>query len=59
MQESNKKAAPFSLHWCVFYLSSLNFPVDSPNSNFHFFPRCYVGHSATIGAPSGKRGDWG
>ena len=23
------------------------------------FPRCYGGHSATVGTPSGKRGDWG
>ena len=33
-----------------------NFPVDSPNSNLHFFPHCYGGHSARH--PSRKHGDW-
>ena len=58
MQAPNKKAAPFSFHRCVlFVIFKPNLPVDSPNSNFHFFPRCYGGHSAR--RPSGKRGDWG
>ena len=47
MQAPNKKAAPFSFHQCVlFVIFKPNFPTDSPNSNFHFFPRCYGGHSA-------------
>ena len=47
MQAPNKKAAPFSFHRCVlFVIFKPNFPVDSPNSNFHFFPRCYGGQSA-------------
>ena len=56
MQAPNNKVAPFSFHRCVF---KPNFPVDSPNLNFHFLPRCYVGLCATVGAPSGKRGDRG
>ena len=47
---------------CCIRHSKPNFPVDSPNSNFHFFPRRYGGHSArrhSARRPSGKRRDWG
>ena len=46
MQAPNNKVTPFSFHRCVFIC---HFPVDSPNSNSHFFSRCYGGHS---GRPS-------
>ena len=55
MQAPNKKAAPFSFHRCVFYLSSKpNFPLDSPNISSHVVMVVIV-----LGTPSGKRGDWG
>ena len=46
MQAPNKKAlaAPFFSSVCIlFVIFKPNFPVDSPNSNFNFFPRCYGG----------------
>ena len=36
---------PFIGMCVLFVIFEPNFPVDSPNSNLDFFPRCYGGHS--------------
>ena len=60
MKAPNKKAAPFSFHRCEFYLSSL-----SLISQWILRTRTFIISSLVVmvvivlGAPSGKRGDWG
>ena len=59
MQAPNKKAAPFSFHRCVVYLSSF-----SPISHWILRTQTFISsHVVTVvivlGAPSGKHGDWG
>ena len=55
-------AAPWGYSFlpCVFFFlpwgySICHFKVDSSNSNFHFFPRCYGGHSASRSSRKTRR----
>ena len=62
MQAPNKKAAPFSFHRCVFYLSSLSLISKWILRTWtfissHVVTLSFMVHSARH--PSGKRGDWG
>ena len=52
MQAPSKKAAPFSFHRCVFYLSSLSLISQWISSHV-------VMVVIVLDAPSGKPGDWG
>ena len=54
--------------YVLFVIFKPNFQVDSPNSNFRFFPRSVLqtslltyaneGMKQVLGAPNGKSGDW-
>ena len=59
MQALNKKAAPFSFHWCVFYLSSLSLISQWILRTRTFISSHIVMVVIVLGAPSGKPGDWG
>ena len=60
MQATNKKAAPFCFHWCEFYLSSLSL-ISQWILRTQTFISSHVVIMVVIvlGAPRGKRGDWG
>ena len=52
------KAAPFSFHRCVFYLSSLSLISQWILQTRTFISSHVVMVVIVLGAPSGKRGDW-
>ena len=58
MQAPNKKAAPFSFHRCVLYLSSLSLISQWILRTRTFISSHVVMVVIVLGAPSGKRGDW-
>ena len=59
MQAPNKKAAPFSFHQCVIYLSPLSLISQWILRTQTFISSLVVMVVIVLGAPSGKRGDWG
>ena len=59
MQAPNMKAAPFSFHRCVFYLSSLSLISQWILRTRTFISSHVVMVVIVLGAPSGKCGDWG
>ena len=59
MQVPNKKAASFSFHRCVFYLSSVSLISQWICGTRTFISSHVVMVVIVLGAPSGKRGDRG
>ena len=59
MQAPNKKAAPFCFHRCEFYLSSLSLISQWILRTRTFISSHVVMVVIVLGAPRGKRGDWG
>ena len=59
MQAPNKKAALFSFHQCVFYLSYLSLISQWILRTRTFISSHVVMVVIVLGAPSGKRGGWG
>ena len=59
MQAPNNKVTPFSFHWCVFYLSSLSLISQWILRTRTFISSHVVMVAIVLGAPSGKREDWG
>ena len=59
MQAPNKKAAPFSVHRCVFYLQSLSLISQWILRTRTFISSHVVMVVIVLGAPGEKRGDWG
>ena len=58
MQAPNKKAATFSFHLCVFYLSSLSLTSQWILRTLTFISFHVVMVVIVLGAPNRKSGDW-